>query len=170
MSKRELKKYLAGQTADQLSEQIINLYERFREVKGYFDFVFNPNEQKRVGEAKAKILNEYFPQKSRRARMRRTIAQKHVKHFIQLGVDPVLISDLMLFHIETAQRYASSKAIRYESFYKGMFKALADAVRYSVAEGILAHNMDRIGQIAARAQELRWPNANDFLGLVEDLH
>ncbi len=170
MSKRELRKYLAGQSAEQLQEQVVNLYEKFKEVKGYYDFVFNPQEEKRAGEARAKILNEYFPVKSKRARMRRTVAQKYIKQFQLLGVDAAVTADIMLFHLETAQRYASGKTIRFDSFYKGMQKALEQAVQYSIVEGILAQTLERISSIALRAKELRWPNANDFLAIVEDLH
>ena len=170
MSKRELRKYLASQTAEQLGEQVINLYEKFKEVKDYFDFVFNPREEKRVGEAKAKILNEYFPVKSKRARMRRTVAQKFIKQFQLLGVDPGLTADVMLFHIETAQRYSSKKTIRYDSFYKGMLKATEQVVQFSIAQGLLPHTLERITSIALRSRDLRWPNANEFLAIVEDLH
>lgn len=170
MSKRELKKYLASQNAEQLQEQVMNLYTKFKDVKDYFDFVFNPQEEKRIGEAKAKILHEYFPVKSRRARMRRTVAQKYVKQFQVLGVEASLVADVMLFHIETAQRYASAKTIRFESFYKAMQKALEQAVAYSVVEGILPHMLSRITSVAVRARELKWPNANEFLAIVEDLH
>ncbi len=170
MSKRELRKYLAGQDEKQLSEQIVNLYEKFGEVKQYFDFVFNPQEEKRVGEAKAKILNEYFPVRSKRARMRRTVAQKYIKNFMVLGVDPYHIADVMLYHIETAQRYSASRSIRFESFYKAMYKALEQAVSYSVAQGIIMETRPRISSIGLRAKELKWPNANIFLELVEDLH
>ena len=40
MSKRNLKVYLADLTKKQLQEQIIELYEKFGNVKTYYDFVF----------------------------------------------------------------------------------------------------------------------------------
>ncbi len=38
MSKRELKKYLHELPKDQLEEQILDLYAKFKNVKTYFDF------------------------------------------------------------------------------------------------------------------------------------
>ena len=44
MSKRELKKYVAQLTKEQLEEQVMELYEKFSPVKVYYNFVFNPKE------------------------------------------------------------------------------------------------------------------------------
>ncbi|HEU0137624.1 MAG TPA: DUF6155 family protein, partial [Flavobacterium sp.] len=78
MSKRNLKKYLSGLTQEQTAEQLLELYDKFSDVKAYYDFVFNPNEEKLVREAKLKINNEYFPVKGKRAKLRRSVAQKHI--------------------------------------------------------------------------------------------
>ena len=61
MSKRDLKKYLNELNKQQLEEQIIALYDKFLPVKTYYNFVFNPNENKLVQDCKLKISNEYFP-------------------------------------------------------------------------------------------------------------
>ena len=65
MSKRDLKKYLSSLDKNQLEEQLVELYDKFKDVKVYYDFVFNPNEQSLVKEAKIKISNEYFPQEGK---------------------------------------------------------------------------------------------------------
>lgn len=86
MSKRDLKKYLNQLDNEQLQEQIIELYDKFIPVKTYYDFVFNPKEDKLLEESKIKIANEYFPTRSKKAKARRSVAQKYIKHFISLGV------------------------------------------------------------------------------------
>ena len=55
MSKRNLKKYLKDLKKAQLEAQILDLYERFKEVKVYYDFAFNPKEEKLLEESKFKI-------------------------------------------------------------------------------------------------------------------
>ena len=59
----------------------MDLYVRFPTVKAYYDFVFNPKEDKLIQEAKTKISNEYFPLKRKRPKARRSVAQKLIKHF-----------------------------------------------------------------------------------------
>ncbi|HEY0091292.1 MAG TPA: DUF6155 family protein, partial [Flavobacterium sp.] len=120
MSKRDLKKYLAELTKSQVEEQFIELYEKFPEVKTYYDFVFNPKEEKLIQESKAKITNEYFPIKSKRAKLRRSVAQGYIKQFILLGVEPHSVEDVMLFNLEVAQKYTAKRDMRYASFYKSM--------------------------------------------------
>lgn len=102
MSKRDLRKYLKELEKDELEKQIIDLYERFKSVKVFYDFVFNPREEELLQKAKYKISKEYFPETKRKAKARRSIAQKEIRHFKQLGVDPYITADLMLFNIEIA--------------------------------------------------------------------
>ena len=106
MSKRDLKKYLNELNKEQLEEQIINLYDKFPAVKTYYDFVFKPNERQLLQDFKLKVSNEYFPVKSKKVKARRSVAQKMIKHFISLGVDPFVIVDAMLYSIEIAQTYS----------------------------------------------------------------
>ena len=37
--------------------------------------------------------------------MRRSVAQKYIKHFLLLGVDPFIIADVMLYNVEIAQTF-----------------------------------------------------------------
>lgn len=162
MSKRDLKKYVASMTKEQLEEQFVLLYEKFPEVKTYYNFVFNPKEDKLADAAKAKIANEYFPQKGRRPKLRRTVAQKFIKHFITLGVDPPVIADVMLFTIETAQKYSAKRTIKYSSFYNSMLVAYRQALDFTVKNGIYPDFKKRLAAIPDSAKTQRWDNHWDF--------
>jgi hypothetical protein len=169
MSKRDLKKYLQELDKEQIEAQLIALYEKFVDVKVYYDFVFNPNEDKLVREAKVKISNEYFPVKSKKAKLRRSVAQKYVKHFVTLGVDPFGIVDVMLFNIEIAQAYSSEKVIRQELFYKSMFSSYQQAVGFMIEHGILTSFQDRVEAIKEESIRQHWFNHYDFSAVVERL-
>ena len=124
MSKRDLKKFVSELTKTQLEEQVIELYEKFKDVKVYYDFVFDPKENDLVKEAKLKISNEYFPVRGKKPKMRRSVAQKFIKHYISLGVDAFIIADIMLYNIEIAQTLSAEKQINQEAFYKSIFNWL----------------------------------------------
>ncbi len=162
MSKIELKKYLAGLTKRQLQDQVVDLYDRFKEVKTFYDFAFNPKEEKLIQAAKEKIGKEYFPLSRRKPKMRRSVAQKLIKHFYQLQLDPQLLLDLMLFNIETAQSFAAEKTIKQESFYVSMLKSFTEAVDYSIANGIRQYESHRMERISELATTLEWPNSEAF--------
>lgn len=173
MSKRDLKKYLAELNKEQLEEQIIELYEKFSPVKVYYDFVFNPKEDQLSKEAKVKIAYEYFPVKKsgRRSRpkMRRSVAQKYIKHFIALGVDPFVIADLMLYNIEIAQTFASENAIKQDLFYKSMFNSFEQVVVYLIANAILSDFKTRLNQIHLAVIDQKWYNISEFDAIMDRL-
>ena len=162
MSKRDLKKYLASLPKDELEEQLMSLYEKFADVKAYYNFVFNPKEDKLEQEAKVKISNEYFPIKGKRPKLRRSTAQKYIKQFLTLGVDPFIVADVMLFNIETAQKYSAKRELRYASFYKSMLNSYKQVVDYVVANGMNANFTERIATIKNEAFRQYWENRKEF--------
>jgi len=175
MSKRDLKKYLAELNKEQLEEQIIELYEKFIPVKTFYDFVFNPKEDKLLQESKTKISHEYFPIKKPnakwrpKAKMRRSVAQKMIKHFIVLGVDPFIIADLMLYNIEIAQTFSSGNFVKQELFYKSMFNSFEQAVNFIISNGILSEFKTRILEIQQQTIQQKWKNKYDFEAILDKI-
>jgi putative NIF3 family GTP cyclohydrolase 1 type 2 len=171
MSKRDLKKYLNELKKEQLEEQVLELYEKFSVVKTYYDFVFNPKEETLLKECKLKISNEYFPKstgiKAKKPKMRRSVAQKHIKHFIQLGVDPFIIGDVMLYSIEIAQACSAEKIIKSETFFKSMLTSFQQAIKFMIANGILVDFMSRILKINTETNEQNWFNSSEFNAVLE---
>ncbi len=171
MSKRDLKKYLTELNKTQLEEQILELYEKFLMVKTYYDFVFNPKEDTLLKECKIKISNEYFPQKTsgkpRRPKMRRSVAQKYIKHFILLGVDPFVIGDVMLYSIEIAQTFSAERIVKPESFFKSMLSSFEQAIKFMIANGILEEFMPRIISINKEVFQQNWFNKEEFNAILE---
>ena len=175
MSKRDLKKYLAQLNKEQLEEQIIELYEKFSPVKVFYDFVFNPKEDKLLQESKTKISHEYFPVKRPgakwrpKAKMRRSVAQKIIKHFISLGVDPFVIADIMLYNIEIAQTYSSGNFIKQELFYKSILNSFEQAVNFVISNGVLSEFKARIIAIQQETIQQKWKNRYEFETILDKI-
>lgn len=173
MSKRDLKKYVSELNKEQLEAQIIELYEKFSPVKVYYDFVFNPKEESLLKECKLKISHEYFPFKKtgRRSRpkMRRSVAQKYIKHFISLGVDPFVIADVMLYNVEIAQTFACENTIKNDLFFKSMFNSFEQAVIFLIANGILSEFKPRLKAIHEETLVQKWYNEPEFNAVLERL-
>ena len=166
MSKRDLKKYVSELTKPQLEAQIIDLYDKFKDVNIYYNFVFNPNENNIVKDAKLKISNEYFPIRGKRPKMRRSVAQKFIKHFVTLGVDPFLIADLMLFSVEIAQTFSLNKTITNATFYKSMLNSFQQSVSYLIDNGIFNEFKDRVVAVSEQAIHQNWNNSVEFNAIV----
>ncbi len=167
MSKRDLKKYLTELNKDQLEEQVMTIYDKFSAVKVYYDFVFNPNEKNLEKDAKLKISNEYYPIRGKRPKMRRSVAQKFIKHFITLGVDSFIIADIMLFTIEIAQSLSAEKEIKQEAFYKSMLTSFVQANSFLIENGILYEFKSRVVAIQQETENQNWSNKYEFNSIVE---
>ncbi|MGB1102261.1 MAG: DUF6155 family protein [Crocinitomicaceae bacterium] len=166
MSKKALRKYLEELPKKGLEDQVLELYDRLKEVRDFYNFVFNPREDKVLDEAKFKISKEYFPQGKRRAKKRRSTAQNLIKEFIKLGVAPEKTADLMLFNIEVAQTYTQDVLIKQEAFYKSMLKSFKEAVRYVDKHGLQTSHDHRITRVVEVAIEQKWINAYAFDDIV----
>ena len=167
MSKRDLKKYLTELNKEQLELQLMELYDKFSNVKVYYDFVFKPNEVNLIKEAKLKISNEYFPIRGKKPKMRRSVAQKFIKHYITLGVDSFIIADIMLYNLEIAQSLSAEKVIKQELFFKSMLNSFQQAVSFMIEKGILIEFQDRVVAIKENAVTQDWINKYEFNAIVE---
>jgi len=162
MSKKDLKKYLISLEKVRLEEQILELYDKFDNVRTFYNFAFDPKEDKLIGEAKLRISKEYFPQKNRKAKARRSVAQNQIRHFLQLGVDPILIADVMLFNIEIAQTFSADKHNVVKAFSKSMFRSFEQAVNYIHQNELTPEFINRIYKIKDEAEVQNWPNLYQF--------
>lgn len=162
MSQKDLKNYLKALKKNQLEEQIIDLYKRFKDVKSYYDFAFNPKEDKLLAESKYKITKEYFPESGRKPKARRSVAHKYIKKFIQLGVENRLIADLMLYNIEVAQSFSSEKYIKQESFYLSIFKSFDEAINFISDNALNSEFSNRINKIIEFTYANDWFNKSVF--------
>ena len=167
MSKRDLKKYVSELDKTQLEEQLLELYDKFKEVKVYYNFVFNPNEKNLIKDAKIKIANEYFPIRGKRPKMRRSVAQKFIKHFVLLGVDPFLIADVLLYNIEVAQTFTAERLVTSDLFYKSMLLSFQQSLTFLIEKGILSDFKNRVVAIKNQAESQNWSNSYEFNAIVE---
>ena len=159
----ELKKYLHSLTKEQLEDQIEDLYGRFKEVKKFYDFAFNPKEDKLLEECKFKISKEYFPLNGRRPKARRSVAQKYIRQFIQLGVDPYVIADVMLYNLEIVQTFSGERDIKQEAFYVSVLKSFREATTYIKENNLGQEYTIRLEKIAEEAWNQDWMNKGAFI-------
>jgi hypothetical protein len=162
LSKRALKEYLQSLEKHQLEEQILDLYHRFKEVKTFYNFVFNPKEEKLVEECKLKISKEYFPTNGRKPKMRRSTAQKAIRHFIQLGMENGLIADVMIYNLEIAQTFSAQKELKQQAFYTSLSNSFQQALDFVLKSGLWSDFDKRLQKVVEEAQQQNWFNAEAF--------
>ena len=168
MSKRALKKYVSEVPKKELQKQVLDLYERFPVVKKYYDFVFNPKEEAMIREAKSRIGNEYFPLRRNKPRARRSVAQRYIKQFRKLEMDPAWIAELMVFNLETALAYEEGHRAS-EAFYRSMLNSFTEVLHYVTLNRLMPDFRDRIKSIYQKVQQRNWLNAESFSSALEAL-
>jgi hypothetical protein len=168
MSKRALKKYVEELSKKELEEQIIELYDRLKPVKEFYDFVFNPKEDLLFEEAKFKIAREYFPPGIRRPKKRRSVAQNYVKHFKTLGADPSRIADLMLYALEIATAFNAETPQKSAAFYKSLLKTFIQFNSYVNENGIDRQYTARVVQLLQHIEAQDWFNKFQFIDNYEN--
>lgn len=162
MSKRELSKYLHTLSKKDLETQVQELYDRLKEVREFYNFVFNPKEEKMIEEARFKISKEYFPPANRKPKRRRSVAQKFIRTFMKLGVDPNLIADVMIYNIEIAQAGNAEKASNQDSFYKSILNSFEEALVYIAENNLKAKFQKRLEKIIENTEIQKWVNVQAF--------
>ena len=112
-------------------------------------------------DAKAKISNEYFPLKRRKPKARRSVAQKFIKHFVKLGVDPHLIADVMCYNLEIAQTFSMEKNVP-DSFYRSMLNSFNEVIQFTTVQGVFPEFRARILNIYTETQNQKWLFEDEF--------
>lgn len=92
--------------------------------------------------------------------------KKIIKHYIQLGVDPYIVGDIMLFNIEVALRYTKENSTKQSSFYTSMLKSYQEAILFITEKGLSPDFVVRIKSISSESKKQDWPNSYTFEGTV----
>tara|TARA_R110002072_G_scaffold11333_3_gene51491 strand:+ start:535 stop:1047 length:513 start_codon:yes stop_codon:yes gene_type:complete len=169
MSKRQLEQFLKELKRKELESQVLDLYQRFKSVKEFYDFSFNPNEVKRFELSKSKIGKEYFPEGKRKPKKRVSVAQKEITQLINLEADPERIADLMLFNLEIAQTFCAETPVKSDAFYRSMLKSFRHALVYIENQFLQESFKHRIARIVEEANRQNWFNSDGFSLAVKSL-
>lgn len=162
MSKRALKNYVKELTQEQLAEQVVELYDRFKEVKEFYDFVFNPQEGKMLEEAKFAISKEYFPVNRRKAKARRSVAQKVIRKFKTLGVDPHMIAELMVYNIKLIQTFITERQPTQNSIFTSLYRSFDEVLKFCESHGLLGEFDASFRDIIHQAITEKYLNSSQF--------
>ena len=168
MSKRAFKRYLEESPKEELAEQLLSLYSKYKPVKKYYDFIFNPQEEKLVNEAKVKVSNEYFPLRRKRPRARPSVAQNFIKEFKNLEMQPSWVAELMVYNLEVAHTFSIQRA-RPDKFYKSMLNSFKEAVRYVNYHSLRDQYFERLRVFYKATLDSGWPFEEEFARVADDL-
>lgn len=143
MSKVALKKYLNTLQKGEIVEMVLDLYDARKEAKEYLEYFLNPDEEEKLKEYKAIILNEFFPKRGD-GKCRFSVCRKAIADYRKLHPSPDNLADLMLYLVENACEAADSWGDLWESFYDSTESNFEATMKFITKNGLLPKFQKRI--------------------------
>jgi hypothetical protein len=138
MSKPALKKELLKLTKEQLVEQILDLYDKNKAVKEFYDFYLNPHNEKELVEKYKKLIRKEFNvEKPERSTEKFSVAKKAISEFKGLQPSPEALADVMLYLPESACELTYCYGDYSEQFYDSTWNNYKAALAFMAKNGLL---------------------------------
>jgi hypothetical protein len=154
MGLREVRKELTELEKEELIFHISELYKKYKDVKEYFDFYANPNEENILEKFKARVHEGFYPSRGWRLKLYRS--RKAINEFKKLGISPEADAELLLYFSEVAVNYAKEKKTKTESFYIRLENSFEKALEYMQKNGLLEQFKLAAENVVERSENFPW--------------
>lgn len=163
MSKAKLKKELQSLTKEQLVEQILDLYDKNKSVKEFYDFYLNPRNEKELAiKYKKQIRKEFNVENPMRSTEKFSVAKRAISDFKGLQPSPEALADVMLYLPESACELTYCYGDYSEQFYDSAYN------NYKVALEFIAKN-NLLDDFKLRAEQcVKWASVCGY-GFADDI-
>jgi hypothetical protein len=171
MSKIKLKKTLNQLTKEQLVEQIMDLYDKNKAVKEFYDFYMNPVNEKELAVKYKKIIrNEFNVERPERGGEKFSVAKKAISDFRGLQPSPEAMADVMLYLPESACELTYCYGDFSEQFYDAAYNNLKTALAFISKHNLLNDFRLRAEQCVKWASVCGYGFADDIAGVFYDYY
>jgi hypothetical protein len=133
MSKVALKKELQKLTKEQIVEQVLDLYDKNKAVKEFYDFYLNPNPKRESDLAekyKKLIRKEFDVENPMRAGLKFSVAKRAISDFRALQPSVDALADVMLYLPECACEFTYNYGDMTEQFYNSTYNNWVAALKF----------------------------------------
>lgn len=138
MSKPKLKKELQKLTKEQLIEQILDLYDKNKAVKEFYNFYLNPKNEKELAEKyKKQIRKEFNIENPMRSTEKFSVAKRAITDFKGLQPSPEALADVMLYLPESACELTYCYGDFSEQFYDSAYNNYSAALEFIAKNNLL---------------------------------
>ncbi len=168
MGLTDIKKELKNLDKDNLIDLVLDLYKKNKSVKEFFDFYVNPNEKELLAKYKDKVYEAFFPKRGDRLRL--SDGKKAIADFRKLGTSNDLLTDLMLFYVETGVECTNEFGDIDEPFYNSVASVYSQALTIMKKEKILDQFSDRAKKIVDDTRNIGWGFHDDLCSVYGDFY
>ncbi len=155
-----LKKYLQQFTKEQLIEQINELHKKYKDVRDYYAFCLNPDEEKTLKKYKAIIYESFYPKRGFKLSLSQ--ARKSISDFKKLSPSTEHVADAMVYFVECGVLFTNDYGDIDEQFYNSMEGMFEDACIFIQKNGIKSLFKERCKKIVDNTSNIGW-GFHDYL-------
>ena len=148
-----LKKYLATQSEQQLTDEITGLFKQFPAVKDYYTSKLSSQGSAEVLEKyKALVQHEFFPSRGF-GKLRLSAARKAIRDFSKVATSAHDVIDIMLFYVEQGVLFTNEYGDIDEPFYNSMENMYESALALIAKHNLYDDYRARCQSVVAKAPE-----------------
>ncbi|WP_374460331.1 DUF6155 family protein [Chryseobacterium taeanense] len=163
MSKAALKKELQKLKKEQIIEHILDLYEKNKAVKEFYQFYLNPTNEKELAEKyKRLIRKEFNVENPMRSTEKFSVAKRAISDFKNLQPSPEYLADVMLYLPESACELTALYGDFSEQFYNGAFNNFKTALEFLKKNNLLQSFKPRTKQCVKWSEHCGYGFADDM--------
>lgn len=127
-TKRELTKYLKQATKEELEKEVKKLYDKFKDVKKYYEIEFTDDTTALVENCKATLRKEYFPSRGY-GKGRNNASRKVITDFKKIATFQKDVIVLLLYRVEMMLKYTNAYGDIDEAFYNSLTRSFDEACK-----------------------------------------
>ena len=154
-TKTELSKYLKQSTKAELEKEVKKLYDKFKEVKQYYEIEFTTDTTKIVETPKKKIYKEYFTSRGYPGKGRSNISRKVITDFKKISIFQKDVIELLLYRVEVMLDYAGYGDMG-EAYYNSLARSFDEACRLMESEHLVADFKQDCERLREAAYNIGW--------------
>ncbi|CAH0268989.1 DUF6155 family protein [Chryseobacterium sp. Bi04] len=171
MSKAALKKELQKLTKEQIIEQLLDLYEKNKAVKEFYQFYLNPTNEKELADKYKKLIRKEFNvENPMRSTEKFSVAKRAISDFKNLQPSPESLADVMLYLPESACELSALFGDFSEQFYHSAFNNYKSALEFLEEHHLLRQFQNRAMQCVKWASNCGYGFADDVAGIYYEFY
>lgn len=151
-----LKKHLETLSKEELIKQILELNQKYKDVKTYYSYFVNPLDKEVAKNFKKIIRNEFFPLRGGYGDPKLSVARKAVNDFKKLSPPPEELADLMIYYVENGVEFTNAYGDINEPFYNSVAGMYRDACKLIKSNSLKNIFKTRCEKIVNETEDIGW--------------
>jgi hypothetical protein len=153
--KRELTKYLNSLDEKGLKKEVKILYDKFDQVKQYYDLELGNSRMRILNEYKEKIKEEYFPKRGY-GRASNRESKKVISEFKKISIQQKDVIELLLYRIEMMVKFTAEYGDIDEPFYNSLENGFKEACKLVEREKLKQYYRNYCQELVSRTADFGW--------------